>query len=269
MDILSVKDLNSKLDTYTLGRHAVLLDTVDSTNTEARRMLEKGCVDGAVIIAARQTGGKGRRGRHWVSEAGCGLWMTAVVKPFMALEEMQKLTLLAAVAVCRAVEHVASGTVKPVIKWPNDVLVMGRKLCGILCESAMDGAGERWVIIGIGVNTKTPEAGYGEATGAAIALEQAAGKPINRVELAAAILNDMEALFTGWRSQGFSAIAAGYREYMLPAGCEVVVIDGDKRRQGRIEGLDDGGGLLVRLDTGEIEHIISGEITVRGVAGHV
>lgn len=268
MDILSTEELHKRLATSVLGRRTVLLDTIDSTNTQARRMLDTGCGNGTVIIAAQQTGGRGRRGRHWVSEEGCGLWMTAVIRPFMKLDEMQKLTLLAGLAVCRAVEQAAGG-VKPVIKWPNDIIMMGRKLCGILCESATDSHGERWAIIGIGVNTKAPQSGYEEASDVAISLEQAAGIQISRMELAAAILNNMEILLDSWQAGGFSAIAAGYREYMLPLGSEIVIIDGDKRRQGVIDGLDDEGGLLVRLGSGEVERIISGEISVRGVAGYV
>lgn len=269
MDRFTKEELWRGLRTNALGRNAVLLDTIDSTNLEARRKLDTNLPHGAVFIAGRQTGGRGRRGRHWVSEPGCGLWMTVVLKPFMALEEMQKLTLLIGLAVCQAVVNLTAGALKPAIKWPNDVLAGGRKLCGILCESAADSAGQRMVIAGIGVNTRTPSAGYGEAAPIAISVEEASGQPVGRLRLAAEILNQMELLLDGWQADGFTSVAAGYREYMVPAGTPVEIIDGERRRLGHIDALDDGGALLVRLQNGVVERVISGEISIRSVGDHV
>lgn len=269
MNPFSQDELAERLKTKTLGRNAVFLDTVDSTNSEARRMLETSCPDGTVIIAAQQTAGRGRRGRRWVSAPGCGLWLTAVIRPFMPLEEMQKLTLLIGLAVCKAVEQNTGGAARPMIKWPNDVLIGGRKLSGILCESAMDGAGERRIIAGIGVNTGTPEMGYGDADGVAISLAEAVGEPIGRLPLAAEILNETELLLESWHAESFAVIARDYRQYMMPAGTVVEISDGISKMRGSIEALDDGGVLIVRMDTGNVERIISGEISVRGVAGNV
>jgi BirA family biotin operon repressor/biotin-[acetyl-CoA-carboxylase] ligase len=269
MDALSLNDLYKELDTVLLGRNTVLLDTVDSTNAEARRLLDAGCADGTVVIAGTQTAGRGRRGRAWVSQAGCGLWMTAVVQAFMPVEEMQKLTLLAGLAVCLAVERCTNNIVRPVIKWPNDVLTGSRKLCGILSESAGDASGLRRAIVGIGVNTSRPAEGYGEAEGRAISIAEAANRDVPREKLAATILNNIETLLGLWQREDFSPVAALYREYMLPTGSEVIIIDGERRRLGIIEGLDDGGGLLVRLQGSGLERVISGEITLRGTDGYV
>jgi BirA family transcriptional regulator, biotin operon repressor / biotin---[acetyl-CoA-carboxylase] ligase len=268
MDELSRQKLTSFLSATTLVRRLVVKDTVDSTNAEARRFMGRDPAEGLVVIASEQTGGRGRRGRTWVSRHGCGLWMTAVVKPDVPPDELQKCTLLAGLAVCRSIVLLAGGEPRPVIKWPNDVLIKGKKLCGILCETAA-GPDEQVVLIGIGVNTKTPAEGWGEADGVAISLEQAFGKTISRMHLAAAILNQLQELLDIWHSAGFPAIAAGYREFMLPPGSAVNVVDGEKRGQGTIERLDDGGGLLVRLASGETNRIISGEISVGGVEGYV
>lgn len=269
MDELSLFELEKELDTVILGRHAVILDVVDSTNAEARRMLDVGSADGMAVFADRQTAGRGRRGRTWVSQAGCGLWMTVAVQPFMPAEEIQKLTLLAGLAVCLAVERCTEDGLKPVIKWPNDVLAGGKKLSGILSEAAVDARGKRRAIVGIGVNTCMPAEGYGEAEGRAISIAEAANRTVSRMKLAAFILNDMESLLGLWKREDFSPVAALYREYMLPVGSEVAIVDGEHRRRGVIEGLDDGGGLLVRLEGSGHERIISGEITVRGANGYV
>lgn len=284
METLSVKQLQPCLKTETLGRNAVVLDTVDSTNLEIRRLLEKGAPEGTVVIADRQTAGRGRRGRHWVSEAGCGLWMSFAVKPCVQLDQMQQMTLAIGVAVCKAVETVTDNAAHPLIKWPNDIAIGGKKLCGILCESfagspyppeikgdvADATEGISIVVVGIGVNTKRPKSGWGEAEGTAMSLEEAAGMLVPRMELAVAILNEAETFFDAMRVGGFAAIAEDYRRCMLPAGTEVIVMDsaGNPRR-GRIERVEDSGALLVRLETGELEKIVSGEISLRGVCGYV
>jgi BirA family transcriptional regulator, biotin operon repressor / biotin---[acetyl-CoA-carboxylase] ligase len=283
MDAFSAEELYKGLMTKTLGRRAIILDTVDSTNSEVRRMLERDAAEGVVVIAGRQTGGRGRRGRRWVSEAGCGLWMSVAIRAFLPPEETQCITLAAAIAVCWALERETGGTARPVIKWPNDVLLKERKICGILCESltgspypplirgdvAAATGRISWVVTGIGVNTCTPQGGWGEADGVAVSLEEATGLAISRLSLAARILNGMEELLDRIRAGGFAAIAEEYRHRMLPLGSEVEIVDGENRRHGRIEGLDDAGGLLVRLATGKLERIVSGEITVRGVGGYV
>lgn len=269
MDPFSGQELKKYLTTRVLGRRAVLLDSVDSTNAEVRRRLEKQDSGGILVIANEQTGGRGRRGRAWVSRRDCGLWMTLALKPGVPADELQKTTLLAGLAVCRAVVELTDGRLKPQIKWPNDVLSEGRKLCGILCETATDAAGERAVVMGIGVNTKTPEGGWREADPIAVSLEQASGVAIPRMRLASAILNHLEGLLDAWRAEGFAAVAAGYREYMLPPGSAISVVEGGQTRPGVIEGLDDAGGLLVRLDGGETARIVSGEISVRGVEDYV
>jgi BirA family biotin operon repressor/biotin-[acetyl-CoA-carboxylase] ligase len=262
MDDFTIDELEAHLTTRTLGRQAALHAALGSTNAEARRLAEAGCPGGAVVIAQTQTAGRGRRGRRWGSEPVCGLWMTFVAEPFMAPEEMQQLTLAVGLAVCRAVARCAGAG--PVIKWPNDVLVDGRKLCGILCESAVDASGRRYAVAGVGVNTRAPSAGWGEAAGQAVSLMEATGRAVPRLRLAAEILNETERLLDAWRAEGFAPVAAGYREYMLPAGAKVAVVDAAGTRRGSVEGLDDGGGLLVRLDSGELERIISGEISVLG-----
>ncbi len=267
MDLFAVQQLQSLLNTEFLGRNATLLASVDSTNSEARRGLTDGLPHGAVFIAGEQTGGRGRRGRQWVSEPGCGLWMTVVLEPFMSAEEMQKLTLLIGLAVCRAVEACV-GDACLAIKWPNDVLAGGKKLCGILCESALDQSGKRMVIAGIGVNTRTPAAGYCDAAWIATSIEAATGHAVGRLALAADILANMETLLNCWQTEGFAGVAEGYRRYMLPEGTPVVVVDGQRQELAVIEGLDDDGALLVRLDSGGLHRIISGEISVRGVNGY-
>lgn len=310
MDELAAAELIRNLGTRTLGRRAVMLDTVDSTNLEVRRLLEQSVAEGVAVIADRQTLGRGRRGRQWVSEAGCGLWMSLGVKPCVPQEQMQQMTLAVGVAVCKAIEAVTDNAARPIIKWPNDIIVEGKKLCGILCESvstlplspASDtplergtssnptnqaaapfaslrrevprrggGSAQEWfIVVGIGVNTRKPRSGWGEAEGIAISLEDAAGRIVPRTELAAAILNELEPLLDSMRTGGFAAIAAEYRKRMLPVGSAVIVVDGATNpRCGRIEGVEDSGTLLVRLESGELERIVSGEISLRGVSGYV
>lgn len=269
LDEFCPQALENGLRTEKLGRNAVLLAQVDSTNAEARRRALAGEGDGTVVIASLQSAGRGRRGRHWVSEEGCGLWLTAVTQPNVSTEELQQVTLLTAVAVCRALRALTDGKLRLTIKWPNDVLTQGRKLCGILCETVTDGAGNRSTLIGVGINTRSPRMGYGDAEDIAISVQRACGREVPRLALAAALLNEMETLLSEWEMNGFAPVAAAYREFMVPKGTDVVLIDALNGKRGRIEGVDDGGALLVRLEDGAQERVISGEISVRGVGGYV
>lgn len=258
------------LATRALGRVLHRLYTVDSTNLEVRRRLAAGEPDGFAVVAGEQTAGRGRRGRQWVSETGCGLWLSLAVRPQVPAGELQKLTLLTAAAVSAALARCTGGALRPVIKWPNDILAGagGGKLCGILCESVVSGDGPQCAVVGIGVNTRTPAGGWGGGVRAA-SVEGASGVPVCPDRLAAEILNGMEALVDRWGAEGFGPVAGMYRQWMLAPGSAVRFGEGDAAREGLIEGLDEGGGLLIRLGNGDVARVISGEISVRGVEGNV
>ena len=259
-DMLSESVFRGALRPGGLCRRVRFLPEVGSTNTYARALLGETDTDGTAVIAARQTGGRGRRGRQWLSAEGGGLYLSLLLGLDWPLEELQRVTLAAAVAVCRAVGLIAPA-VRPRIKWPNDIQLAGRKLCGILCESAQDGAGRRHIIIGIGVNTRAPQEGWGELP--AISLEEAAGQAPPRVVLAAHIINELSDLIAAWQAGGFAVVAQAYRPCLPPAGTELTVLDGAGPQAGRLIGLGDDGALEVRMADGTTRRIVSGEVSAR------
>lgn len=251
-----------------LGQDLALLPEVDSTNNEAKRRCIAGQGNSLLVVAGRQTAGRGRKGRCWVSDDGQGLWMSLVVTPEIDISQIQKITLLTAVSVCDALIGLDAG-LEPRIKWPNDILLGGRKLCGILCEMISDMDGAHYVVLGIGINMRVPRGGFPEEiTHKATALEEWLQEPPPRLALAAAVVNSIDGYLRQW-AESFLPVAEAYRKYMLPAGSPVIWMEGDAAgREAVLMGVDDEGGLLLMTEQG-LKRIISGEITIRGRDGYV
>ena len=245
----------------TMGRPVRCLDTVTSTNQAARDWANQGAPHGALVIANAQTQGRGRKGRAWVSTPGMGLWMSLVLRPDMPAAQVQPITLLAAVAASRAVEEMAGFI--PLIKWPNDLWVKGRKLCGILTELSADMEGVNWVIIGTGVNMQLraedfPEELREKAT--SVFLETGIKYP--RARLAEGICRWTEYYLSRWQSEGFGVIASVYRERMALLGQPIHMVDGPRTRDGIVIGVSERGELLLQRGDA-VEAVSTGEVTVR------
>ncbi|MCR4885929.1 MAG: biotin--[acetyl-CoA-carboxylase] ligase [Clostridiales bacterium] len=223
-----------------------ILDTVDSTNLRLKEAARAGRVSPPFLLAAeRQTAGRGRLGRRFVSPAG-GLYMSLLL-PWRPGENPGALTLLSAVAVCRAIEEETG--LHPRIKWVNDIFVGSRKVCGILAE-----AGEGWAVAGIGVNLLSPPGGFPPEAGAAGALDVPADKNRLAARIAALILN-------GSAQPDPEGVLAAYRERMFLTGKTVRYTEKGAEKTALVLGVSDDGGLLVREDGGE-KVLRSGEVTV-------
>ena len=178
---LRPEELSEQFRDRRIGRELLYFDTIDSTNNELKRRAVSGSVDGTVILADQQTGGRGRRGRSFVSPAGKGLYLSAALRPQCPLSEISTLTAWTAVALCDAVEAVCG--VRPGIKWPNDLVLNRKKLCGILTELEWEAESGEFscVIIGAGINVSQDEADFGpEVAPIAISLAQALGTAPDR-----------------------------------------------------------------------------------------
>ncbi len=157
-DVFTGAELRSLLNTRWVGHNLVFLEQVDSTNEEAKRQAEKGAPDGTLVAAAEQSAGKGRRGRTWISEKGTGVWMSLLLRPDFPPECASMLTLVAAMAVEKGISRVTG--VDGQIKWPNDVVIEGKKVCGILTEMSTEMECIHYVVVGIGINVGTEGFGY-------------------------------------------------------------------------------------------------------------
>ncbi len=232
-------------------------EVTGSTNDDARTLAEKGAPEGTVVIAARQTAGRGRFGRTWESPAG-GMYASVVLRPQCALSELAPVPLVIAVGVA---DGLASLGAQPQLKWPNDVLLGGRKVAGVLLEMSGQPDHAEWLVAGIGVNIASEGSVVPEDAGAFTAQ---LGE-VRPAEVAAVILDSIAAAYRQWVVSGFSAAANRFAELDALAGSELAVRDltGAVVATGVAAGIDDAGRLLLRAASGGVQRIASGEVTLR------
>ena len=237
---------------------AVYKECVTSTNTLLKGLAASGVPDGFTLVAARQTSGRGRLGRSFASPEG-GLYLSMLLRPGNDMQRASTLTPCAAVAVCRAVERVCG--VVPGIKWPNDLLLGGKKLCGILTEASLAGGGA-YVVIGLGVNVNTaPEDFPAELRGSAVSLFEATGQRFDIRTLAAAIIEELDSIYAAWKPDT-ACVLDEYRRLCVSTGCAVSLIRGDEVREAYAVGIDENYALIADIN-GTVEHITMGEISLR------
>ena len=254
--------MRDRLPAHPWANQIICLDTVDSTNTHAKQLAGQGAPHGTVVLANRQTGGRGRLGRQFSSPAGLGIYCSVVLRYSVPPERLLLLTPVMAEAARRAVVQ-ATG-LQPSIKWINDLVLEGRKLCGILTEL---GAG--FVVVGIGINCSQQTADFPpELRGTAISLSQALAKPVDRDAVAAELIRQVQ-----MAADGFLADPAcwmlDYRHHCLTIGKDVQLIRGDTIRYAHVDDMDETGALLVTLPDGTKETVFSGEVSVRGLYGYL
>ncbi len=261
-DILSENEIRGKLKSTTIGRHLVCLTETSSTNADAFRLAESGAVEGTVVVADAQCGGKGRMGRVWVSPADVNLYCSVVLRPAVKPYQAPQLTFLSAVAVARAIEMTAG--LQPEIKWPNDVLIAGAKIAGLLNEMSAETDGINFVILGIGVNLNMTAAQFPDNLRTpATSLLLALGRPVSRVLFAATMLNELDRLYQDFLQQGFDPVRVEWQQRCNANGREVSVSDGGAEiLRGMFAGIDSDGAMLVELAGGGVERILSGDVRI-------
>lgn len=244
-----------------LNRAAPVLfyEKLASTNTTLKALAYEGAADGTVIAAARQTAGRGRAGKSFESPPG-GLYLSMLLRP-ERLEDIATLTPTAAVAVCTALERCCG--LKACIKWPNDILFRDKKLCGILCESAVDKSGARYAVLGIGINVNTaPEDFSPELCGIVASVLTETGRRTDMDALLFALTDELDRLFSHWRSDALCALG-DYRRLCSTCGKSVDILRGEGRETAYAERIEDDYSLLVRHSDGREEKLFFGEITIR------
>jgi BirA family biotin operon repressor/biotin-[acetyl-CoA-carboxylase] ligase len=271
-DALTEEEIRSFLgETGTVGRRLCCLGEVDSTNTYAKKLAIAGAADGTVVVADSQTAGRGRLDRSFQSPKGLGIYLTALLRPELPPEQLLPVTALCAVAVSDAVERVCG--LRPQIKWTNDLVLGGRKLCGILTEMSLEGESGRlqYLVLGMGVNVlQRPENFSPEVRKFATSLAAELGHPVSRPALAAAEIEELDRLYAALRSGDTAAYLEVYRRDCVTLGREVQLLRADGSRE-HVTALDvdDRFGLVVRRESGETAVIRSGEASVRGMYGYV
>ncbi len=264
-DILTAEEIKNGLDTKLIGQNVCYYTEVDSTNNAAKR--ENAMPDGSLFIAEIQTGGRGRRGNTWVSPKGSGIWMSLLLKPDISPENISEVTLIAGLAVCRGVNTILPDTMRSKIKWPNDVVMNGKKICGILTELSAEIDAVNYIVTGIGINVNTPCFG-GTLSQKATSLLIETGKTQKRTPLVQAVLQEFEILYTAYLRDGFSAIAAEYKENCVTLGKTVKITKGTDSFTAQALDVGANGQLIVEKDGNKII-VNSGEVSVRGIYGYI
>lgn len=258
-DKLEEGDVLKELQTKSFGRHLNLMEVTSSTQEAARLLAEEGAPEGTLVIAEEQTGGRGRQGKRWYSPARKGIWMSLLLRPQRPLSFAPQLTLLTAVAVCRAIRKVTG--VDAGIKWPNDLLVQGKKICGILIESVGEDERIKYCIAGIGIDVNVElEELPSELHKVATSLKIESGQTQSRATLISAVMNELEQLYNLYEEEGFAPIGHLWEALSVTLGKRVTVKTPRGETEGTAEALDESGALVLLDDKGNHITIFSGDV---------
>lgn len=256
-------EIRAGLTTRRVGTVIHLFQEVESTNDEAAALAGRGEAGGALVIAERQRRGRGRLGRRWESPMGLGLYVSVILRPPIPSESAPMLTLMGSVAGAEAIERTTGLTTA--LKWPNDLILHGRKVGGMLGEMAAEGANLLYVILGIGINVNQTEANFaGELREIATSLRIEAGHPLDRTAMARLLIESLDGWYDRFLSDGSRPILDQVRRRCLTVGRMVIARSGDEEVSGFAVELDDLGRLVVRDATGALHHLVAGDVTLAG-----
>jgi BirA family biotin operon repressor/biotin-[acetyl-CoA-carboxylase] ligase len=253
---VSVSAISKNLKTKIVGKNIIYHRSLGSTMAEARQEAEEGAKEGTVIIAGEQTEGRGRLQRKWLSPEG-NIALSILLHP--EISSLPYLIMIASLAAVHAIREVSG--IKAQIKWPNDVLIGGKKAGGILIENKVSGNRVQYAIIGIGINTGLRVTDYGEIAGTAASLPDADGKDL-RAEIIASLLNEFERLYL--LLPGGKSIYEAWRDSLVTLGKKVRATSGSQTIEGIAEAVDEDGSLTIRGMDGKITKVVAGDVTLRG-----
>lgn len=266
--IFSKTAIESYLDTETIGRSLVFHKETGSTNLDAKALAEKSEESGTLVVADMQTAGRGRRGRGWVAPAGQNIYMTLMLKPDCMPDKASALTLVMAISVMEAVRELVP-VEKCGIKWPNDIVVNNKKICGILTEMSAELERIHYVVTGVGINVNQKEFPE-EIRETATSLYIESGKETDRSRLVARVMHYFEQNYELFeRSWDLEHLLDKYNSMLINRGRQVRVLDPKGEYEGVAHGINEKGELIVeRSDNGETVYVYAGEVSVRGVYGY-
>ncbi len=272
-DVMNLESIKSHMALDGFGQELVYYSEVDSTNIQAKVLAEQGNVHGTLLVADMQQAGKGRRGRSWASPAGTGISMSLLLRPTFAPQKAPMLTLVMALSVVNAMmrygKEVADQELDIQIKWPNDIVVNGKKVCGILTEMSTEIDYINYVVIGVGINANM-ETFPVELEGIATSLKKESGITILRAKLIALIIEEFQKQYDKYcEIQDLSFLQEEYNGFLVNKDRQVKVLEPGNEYEAIAMGIDDEGQLLVRRGDDEIVKVYAGEVSVRGIYGYV
>ncbi|WP_027417521.1 biotin--[acetyl-CoA-carboxylase] ligase [Aneurinibacillus terranovensis] len=260
-DVTSAEEIKLGLTTKTFGCAVHHFAVVDSTQNKCQDLAKQGAPEGTLVVADQQIGGKGRLGRVWYSPAGKNISMSLLLRPTLELQECPQITLLAAVAIVETMRDICG--VEASIKWPNDILVNGKKVCGILTELNAEAERINWLIIGMGINVNTLEEDFPpEILEIATSLAIEKKRQFRRAEIIQGILKRLEELYLLYIDEGFAPIKKRWELYAVTIGKRVTIRTLHGSLTGYAEGIDETGVLLVRRDNGSLNKVYSADVEI-------
>lgn len=266
-EVFGQNELESRMDTKWAGHPVSFYDTVNSTNLRAKLDADNGAPEGALVVADMQTAGRGRRGRTWSSPAGLNVYFTLILKPQYVPDKASMVTLVMALAVAEGIRETCG--VEAGIKWPNDIVAKGKKVCGILTEMSVERDFIHHVVIGVGINVGLQEFAP-ELAATATSLQAECGRNVPKAALVANIMKAFEKHYEVFRGKAdLSGLIGSYNEMLVNRDREVRVLDPKGEYSGIARGINEVGELLVELPDGRVEKVYAGEVSVRGIYGYV
>ena len=268
-DLVREGELTGPLSGCLVGSSLACLDSIDSTNTECKRRAMAGAPEGLVVLSDEQTGGRGRLGRTFQSPKGCGLYLSALLRPALPPREVEDFTAWVAVAVCDGIR--AACGVEPKIKWTNDIVYEGRKLVGILTELGLESETNslQYLVPGIGINVNHRPEDFGEdIRSMAVSLAQILGRPVRRSALAVEVIRALDRMYRDFPHNKGEYLER-YRALCITPGNQVQLITPVSRQEAYALEIDDDFRLVVELPDGTRKALSSGEVSVRGMYGYV
>ncbi len=276
-DAYGENELNSRIRTRWIGHPARFFEVTASTNLQAKLEAENGGTSGTLIVADKQTAGRGRRGRSWESPAGTNVYFSLLLRPDFSPDKASMLTLVMACAVAEGIGRTLESmgisadreSRKPLIKWPNDIIIDGKKVCGILTEMSAEQDYIQYVVIGTGINVRRQDFPQ-EMRDRAVCLEECYGQRIPRCELIAHVVKAFEEFYEVFcRTENLAGLKPFYESLLVNRDREVCVLDPKGEFRGTARGINENGELLIELADKQIISVYAGEVSVRGIYGYV
>ena len=266
-DILSKSEIESRLDGGWIGSQVYFAEEVDSTNTWGKRLAEEGAPHGTLVVADEQTQGRGRRGRSWQSPKGTNISMTLILRPDLEPARASMLTIVMGLSVAQGLKELLKLPVQ--IKWPNDAVLNGHKLCGILTEMSAQIDYINYVVVGTGINVNLPEVPE-ELKDIATSLLIETGHRVNRAEVIGVVLRSFARNYESFLAAGdLTGLLDAYNEILANRDRQVRVLDPKEPYEGVALGINARGELLVRKADGSISEVYAGEVSVRGLYSYI
>ena len=255
------RTLCRRLDTVLIGKQIEWYDEIGSTNARAVELAREGAPEGAVVLAERQTRGRGRLNRRWYAPPGSSLLMSLILRPALGAQQAQRVTMLCSLGLVEAIEAVTG--IRAGVKWPNDILIRGKKAAGILTESALKGDTIAYVVVGMGLNVNLDVAALPHVATPATSLSTETGHNIPRMDLLVTTLERIEALYARMKAGRWSPHDA-WKARLATLGQRVIVDTPKEAIEGVAEDVDADGALLVRTPDGTLRRVLVGDVTLRG-----